>query len=301
VRHTQGDYSGAERLYREALGMRRTLFGDEHTSVSEGMLNLAVVKSDQGDVRGAEAQYRRVLANDRRLFGATHEAIAVDLNNLGATLVVSDKCAEAKALLQESVDVNGRLYGADSPRLAPVLHNLSRALRCRGEWEQAESSSRRALALAVAMLGEHPNVDRVRAQLARILGDRGKLSDAKELARLVVANSRQRLPADHPWLADALLTLGQVLVSGGEAAEAERHFREAAALLEKRFGPGDWRAIEARVELAECLAKLGRPGAGADIAGSYPALVRALGPQHPLASRLRAAAGLSAVRRSGSG
>jgi serine/threonine protein kinase/Tfp pilus assembly protein PilF len=254
--HAQGDLDGAEANYREALTMRRALFGEEHTVVSEGMLNLATVASDRGDRSGAEAQYRAVLANDRRLFGDTHGTIAHDLNNLGTALVSSRKCAEAQTLLSEAVAVYTRLYGPASPQLAVVLHNLSRASRCLGQPRLAEAQSRDALARASAMLGEHPNVDRVRQNLARILGDLGRLEEGEALGRRAVAGFRKALPADHPWLADGLVGLGHLLTQAHRAAEAEPLLLEATAILEKRFGAQDWRAVEGREELNACRSAL---------------------------------------------
>jgi hypothetical protein len=104
------------------------------------------------------------------------------------------------------------------------------------------------------MLGENPRVDRVRQQLAMILGDQGRFEEGEALARQAIAGFRKALPADDPWLADALVGLGHLLTQARRAAEAEPLLIEGSAILERRFGAQDWRAVEGREELAACRA-----------------------------------------------
>ena len=140
------------------------------------------------------------------------------------------------------------VHGEGSPQEAVTLHHLGRALRCQGRLREAESHSRRALALAAGRLGEeHPNVAAVRDALAQTLGDERRLPEAEALARHALATYRSRLAADHPRVAEAQVTLGHVLVAAGRPAEAKPHLEQAVQLRRQPLGEDDWRTAEARL------------------------------------------------------
>ena len=64
--YLRGDYEAAEGMYREALAMQRTLFGDEHEDVASSLDNLALVRALQGDYAAAAPMHREALAIRRR-------------------------------------------------------------------------------------------------------------------------------------------------------------------------------------------------------------------------------------------
>jgi Flp pilus assembly protein TadD len=58
VLESQGNYEEAERMHREALGLRRKVLGDEHPSTLTSMNNLASVLESQGNYEEAERIHR---------------------------------------------------------------------------------------------------------------------------------------------------------------------------------------------------------------------------------------------------
>ena len=81
----------------------------------------------------------------------------------------------------------------------------------------------------------------VRDALAQTLRDERRLPEAEAIARHALATYRSRLAANHPRVAEAQVTLGQVLVAAGRPVEAKPHLEQAVQLRRQLFGEEDWR------------------------------------------------------------
>ena len=64
----QGQYSEAERLYNQALKIRKFLFGDNHLEVANSFSNLAAIKCDQGHLSEAETHYKKTFSSEISYF-----------------------------------------------------------------------------------------------------------------------------------------------------------------------------------------------------------------------------------------
>ena len=101
----EGKPTEAEPLVREALAIRRKLFGSEHPAVAGSLNTLAGLLETQRKLSDAETASRQALAIRRRRFGNGHPDVASSLATLGHLLCDENQPAEAEPLLRECLDV----------------------------------------------------------------------------------------------------------------------------------------------------------------------------------------------------
>jgi tetratricopeptide (TPR) repeat protein len=75
----QGDFKGAETLFREALNMNRKLLGEEHPDVAVSLAMLAYVLKSRGEYDKAEQLLRQELALLHKQFGEGYAQMAMYL------------------------------------------------------------------------------------------------------------------------------------------------------------------------------------------------------------------------------
>lgn len=176
----------AERLGREALAMRRRLFGEHHPDIGVSFNNLAVLMHMKGDLEAAEELHRRSVALHRRLFGGEHPAVALVTYNLARLVHYNGELDEAEALYREALAISRRALG---PHLytSRMLQHLARLRAERGDFAEAETLLREC----VGMLGEleGPEGEQVGyrlSQLADVVEAQGREQEAMELRRRAV-------------------------------------------------------------------------------------------------------------------
>src|SRR5215472_17384971 len=95
-------------------------------------------------------------------------------------------------------------FGAESKEAALCQANFAVLLRDLGDYEQAETRARQALALRRKLLGEvNQDVANSLCNLAMILQFRRAYEESERCGRQALAISRQLYQGDHMELADA--------------------------------------------------------------------------------------------------
>src|SRR5262249_40239240 len=137
----QREFSEAEARAREALAIRRKIFGNDHPAIAESLTTLANALMDQDKTEEAKANLREALEIRKRRFGAEDPALAETLKSLVAVLLDEHKPAEAEQLLNEA------LAPSDSGR--PQSDRLFRArgnfFARTGRWHEAAADFYRAI------------------------------------------------------------------------------------------------------------------------------------------------------------
>jgi tetratricopeptide (TPR) repeat protein len=67
-----GEYSQAEPLYEQALGIYRRVLGDDHAHTAVSLNNLASLYKDQGHFAQAEPLYIEAVEIAERVLGGAH-------------------------------------------------------------------------------------------------------------------------------------------------------------------------------------------------------------------------------------
>jgi tetratricopeptide (TPR) repeat protein len=125
---------------------------------------------------------------------------------------------------------------------------------------------------------EHPNTLIALNNLAAMLQDQGKLSEAEPLFREALRIRRAVLSDGHPQIADSLAGLGIVLLEQGQVEEAEPLLGEALEIRRRSLPKVDWHTPATESLVGGCWTVLGRyADAEPLVLGSYQMLATAPG------------------------
>jgi serine/threonine-protein kinase len=183
------------------------------------------------------------------------------------------KTAGAREAYDEAARLHEGLLG-ESPNnahyqvaLANTLLNSTTLLSSRDEAEELERLFRRIIALDRAAVSAAPNNIEYKTELALVLEDQGlfflntgKASQAEAPVREALAIHQSLLTAGQPgfierYLARSFVALGRVLAATGQAEEAEKSYRRAVELLDRRVEDFPESMLR-RADLAQALTRL---------------------------------------------
>ena len=105
LREVRGELEEAERLYREALELRRAALPDGHPDIACSLHALARVQYLRGDLDRAERGFREALDLRLRVCGPMHPHVAESLEGLADVHYVQGNLAAARARLAEALDI----------------------------------------------------------------------------------------------------------------------------------------------------------------------------------------------------
>ena len=264
-----GDYPKAIAMHREALRLRKSIFGDTNELVALSLNELGNALAQTSDLAEAEAVQRQALALRRKLLGNDHASVAISLRDLADTLLeeyprreeaggsgpqIEGKLEEAEIKAREAVTMQRRLLGREHPDLAWSLNTLGAVLGARGRLPEAEAIDREALAMWRRLSGdENPEVASSFIKLGKVLEDQGRWPEAEAAFRECLALRRRFLGNDHKWVVGAIGGLGATLWAHGKLAEAEPLFRELLALRIKHYGKESPETVRQLTDLAKIL------------------------------------------------
>lgn len=275
-----GRHAESEALLREALSLRRKLYGDAHPETAAACNNLAVALNSQGKLAEGEPLLREALEVRVKLFGEGAET-ATNFANLAACLSMQGKGIAAEALQRKALALREKAYGTDVIEIANDLNNLAGRLNDRAAYAEAEVLYRRALNIQARANGEdHPDTAMARNNLGMNRLKQGRSREAVELFAQAFASAGRLDTRD---LRAALFenNLGAALQADGRAAEAEPHLKHALEVRRQRLGPEHRDTLVTANNLADCQAALAKPAEAEKLHREVLAFrERTLGPDH---------------------
>ncbi|WP_291835753.1 tetratricopeptide repeat protein, partial [Brevundimonas sp.] len=232
----------AEAAARESLAIRRAQLGEVHEKTADSLNLVANALTAQGRHAEADPLYRQVLGMYEVLYGPDDFHVAIVLSNLGNSLRRTGRAHQAEPLYVRAVTI---AEGANDPvLLAQCLTNYGWFLHVAGDGARAEAPFRRALALALEIVGpDHPFTGNARANIGYALSDQGRWTEAEEPFRQGLAIFEAGVGADSPDLLDTLTGYAAVLDRLGRGEEAEALYRRARTIAGARLPPAHATAL----------------------------------------------------------
>ncbi|MFV8749307.1 tetratricopeptide repeat protein [Nannocystaceae bacterium ST9] len=267
AQHTLGDYAAAERSFTAAIEQWRAAYGDEHSKVSTGRLNLGRSLRTRGEWDAARVELERSLAAMTHQLGASHPRRALVLDQLGllesqvGNLELAEQHFEAALALREAT------LAERHPQLAYSHMNLGRVLIQRGEFAAALEHFEASLAITREAFGdEHVDAARAHSNIGVALRKLGRYADAREHYERAMAIYELALGPEHDDFAIALHNLGNLLMMLGDAEQARALQTRALAIWTKKFGPDHVFVAHGSIGLATALLGLGEAREAIDAA-----------------------------------
>ena len=272
-----GRFEEGEPLLQEALELRRKLFGNDHFNVATSLTFLGEIYFRRGDYAKAESLHREQIRILRGIFGAQgNRDLAYALSDLANVAEAQGRLDEAEPLYRESVTMARRVTSEDGACLA--VNNFAAFLRDQGRYREAEP-----LSLEVYRHWKPVSVSGCYAaqNLALVLMELGRHQEAEALFREAERRWRTIHNTNHPKLAVALTGLGRLMMWREDFSTAERYFREALVIRQKRLGKDNPEIAVSMIHLAGVLHVLGQPGAEAMHDEALRLLREEVGDRHP--------------------
>jgi serine/threonine protein kinase/tetratricopeptide (TPR) repeat protein len=270
------DARAAEPIYREALGLARSLYANDHPDLANCMSEFARGLRDLGKLTEAEALSREALAMWRRLYGDRHRETMISAQSLAGLLAEREQVKEAQALYREALATGRSLYGEKHPLVLGSKNAFASFLEARQRFSEALTLRESELAGAIAQYGDsHAVTARALMGLGRNALATGRVAEAEPLLRRSLAVRQKLHPAGHWRIAEASAALGQCLLRARRFEEAETLLRQAYDGLRasKDAGPQETRAV--LNNLVALYESWGRPGEAARYRGQSSDLLRA--------------------------
>ncbi len=256
----QGRLEDGERLFREALELRRKLLGAKHPIYAQNLTNLGASLGMQGKYAEAEPFLREAVELMRELLDPEHPALMEALNNLAKLNVRMGNLDAAEPLYREALALERKRAGERHPHVASVGCNLAELLAQKGDLDGAEELYRLALDIRREALGdEHPETGSSLVLLGGLLVGRDRAAAAEPLLKEGIAIYERTLPAGHWKLAEASSALGECYAAQRRYTDAEPLLIQGYEGLKEKRGPEHPLTRTALDRVVELYRSWGRP------------------------------------------
>ena len=256
-----GQYGKAENAYREALALRKALWGNNNTNVADTMDSLGRVLTYQGRLDDAEPLILGALTIRTNLLGAEHVKVAASLFHLAQIRFRLPAGKELETLIRQSLAIRRKCLGNESIEVVESLSGLSNILLAFGRAQEGETAAREALSILARLPGDARfarDADLGHISLGWLLYGQGKLEEAELALRQELEQDKSRMGPEHPEVARDLYRLGTLLVARSKLEEAENTARQAVALSRKALGDRHFYTFFSLQVLRDALVRSGR-------------------------------------------
>jgi tetratricopeptide (TPR) repeat protein len=291
-----------EARYADAIGLlKRTLaMAVPETDRADALNALGVIYSTIGRPNDAEPLLAEALAIRRKVWPADHPLTLETLSNLAEVDLAMARFGDAEAKRRDVLRLIEAREPPQSTAVAVGAALLAKTLNLTGKLDEAETLSKRAVAIYEDLLGpDHPRTSGSVHTLAAIEAQRGHDREAEDLYRRALAIDERVFGPESSAVANDLVGLSPVLRRLGKYQEARTGLARASTILARQFGNDDPMVLGALTISANVAYEEGRFDEALELtARAQKILERTLGPDHPslidnliLAERLNIATG----------
>lgn len=157
----QGRPAAAEPLLRDALELRRQIFG-ESAETADTLVNLAELERQTGRLQEAAVDAEAALRIYRALGLLERPAAAAAMNTLGHLRMAAGQPQNALPLFERALEINKAALGPRHPQTGYAELNLGALFESQRRYVSAETHYEQALQILRASLGDlHPQTRRI--------------------------------------------------------------------------------------------------------------------------------------------
>jgi len=278
-----GEYDAAERHIEEALRLRRSKLGGEHSDTLSSINDLAIVYEHEGRYAEAEPLYLNALAVRRRTLGEYHARTLDSMNNLANLYRYQGRYADAEPLYRKGLEATKRTLGDAHPDTISSMSNLAALYTSQGRHTDAAAIYEKTLAWSQRVQGEdHRDTLKMMSNLGAVFSLLGRYDDAEPLLVRSLEGRRRTLGEDHPETLVSTYNLGKYYDTMGLHEQALGSFTRAVAGARRSLPEEHWHIGRFLQLKGKALTKLKRYGEAEPVLlEAHRILVAALGEDHP--------------------
>ena len=233
------DYDKAKMLYRRALNITVTQYGEKHPDVATFLNNIGVVYHHIGDYNTVLEYYGKALKIRLELFGENHPDVASSFNNIGK--VYSDRRDYDKALnyFDKALKIWTTFFreNQNHHEVSTVLNNIGLVYHYNRDYDTALEYYDKALKIRLELFGEnHPDVAMSLNNIGGIYSDRSDYDKALNYYDKALKIWMKLFGESHPYVAISLNNIGFVYYLRGDFGKALEYYDEALKIQTEIFG-----------------------------------------------------------------
>ncbi len=219
-----GRYDEARRASTRAMGVAKTVFGEEHGKVASVSSNLGLVELDTGQYPKAKSLLEDAIAIDRKESGADAPILAVRYSILGWIERALANLDEARRLLSDAVDIGERSYGGNRPEMVVWYSSLAMFEKEARNEQEAHRHMRKAVEIAERSIPEdHPERAMCYACMALVQWELHEQGEARRLMERATSIDATFYGENHPRVAENYSILAYFAWEVGNWSEATDH------------------------------------------------------------------------------
>jgi serine/threonine-protein kinase len=219
-----GRVDRAEPMFREALAVSRTLYGDRHHDVGMTLAELGEVLDRERRGQEADTTLRSAVEILRATYPQGHPDLASALRLQGIVLSHSKGFRDAEAPLREAVAMRRRFFGSDAVDVATTELDLSYVLVSMARHDEAAGLARDAIRIYRRQLGDAtPLLYHAQAYLADALRGQGRFGEAEALLLATYGKFAKPTPVTRGWRDHAIAALVRLYDARGNPGEAAKY------------------------------------------------------------------------------
>ena len=231
-----GDLKKAEPLYKEALAIRLTIFGDDSEDVAQSYNSLGCLYHNLNSFKLSEENFNRAMNIRERIHGLRHPLVALTLNNKASLLMDCGRFSEAKPLLIRSLKINEEIHGENHPDYAQCLNILAGLYLEEGNYEESLKLFHKALSIKKNIHGEnHPEYAISLNDIAVCYSQRGEYSTSLEYYKQALEIRSKVYNGDHKEVAKSLSNLAAAYNQSSYFTDAESYYNQAIQMYTRIF------------------------------------------------------------------
>lgn len=281
-----GRIDEALQAYREALQIHAALGRSDDIDALIMLGNTGTLAYRTGRTAEAEQILKKAFEKQRTITGDS-AAVGAAMGLYGAALTARGRAGDALAVLDEALAIGARFTGPASPLTIQNALFRADALIAAGRLAEARSAIAGVQRSMGAAFGPQSALG-LRARIAdlRLSLVAERPNEVLRAGPDVIAGLRKLGVSARPQLAQALLLHGAALARQEVGSpQAETALQEALNLRTEILWPGSWELAEARMHLAEALARKDPHRSLVLLGAALTSLRQELGTTHPLTQR----------------
>jgi len=278
-----GSFDSVLENYRNALEIRKELFGEQHPDIATSLNNVGNCYGEQGDLKAALEYAQQALTMRRVLFGEQHPDIAASLNNVGSCYGEQGDLKAALEYAQQALTMQRALFGEQHPAIATSLNNVGHWYGQQGDLKAALEYAQQALTMRRALFGEqHPDIATSLSNVGSWYGEQGDQRTALEYAQQALTMRRALFGEQHPDIATSLNNIGRWYSDQGDQRTALEYVQQALTMRRALFGEQHADIATSLNNVSSCYGEQGDLKTALEYIQQALTIQRALfGEQHP--------------------
>jgi tetratricopeptide (TPR) repeat protein len=207
--------------HREALVIRKSLFGNHHETVSASYQNIGNCLLSMGKNKEAYIAFESALRIKKRIFPSDHPRLASTFNSLGQCHQAEGNADEAAVFFQQAFSINENYYGSSSPKIIGDLVSMADFYISQKSHDKALVFLQRAQQIYSDSVKNDPGLGiLILNNMANTLAAKGDYSTALRCLQEAVRKCEQHQGLPQKLKGDALLNQGVILNAIGDFGSA---------------------------------------------------------------------------------